>query len=64
MSKNFVCGYVIDFNDGGESEEQVLGRGSLEDCEYIGSLVPGVAYSGARPVKEARFVIVEDSEAK
>lgn len=57
--QQFVCGYVIEFRDGGEPEAEVLHVGSLEDCEKVSSLIPGVAYSGDRPVEGARIVIRE-----
>lgn len=54
---DFVCGCIIEFTDGGEPESQILHRGTLEECERVGKLIPGIAYKGSRPVKEARFVI-------
>jgi hypothetical protein len=56
---SFVCGHVIHFKDGGDTEECVLGRGTLEECERIGQVVLAVSYSGNRPVDHAEFVIVE-----
>ncbi len=31
----YLAGYVLYFRDGGEPEEQVLHRGSLESCEQL-----------------------------
>lgn len=47
-----VCGYVIKFTDGGENEAEVLHVGTKEECERVADLIPAVAYSGNRPVKD------------
>ncbi len=63
-NKKFAAGYVIRFSDGGESEEQVLWVGSLEECERLGDLLPGVAYKGNRPVQDIEFVIASLPETQ
>jgi len=60
----FACGYVINFNDDGESEEQVLHIGSREECEKTGKLFQAVSYSGSRPVKNCEFRVVPISTEK
>jgi len=62
VSERFVCGCVITFNDGGPAEEQVLGRGTYEECEQIDRLIGAISYSGERPVREARFVIAPEKK--
>ena len=57
MSNQFICGFVLHFKDGGSPEATVLGGGTQEECENIGRLLPGVAYSGERPLDRAEFVI-------
>ncbi len=59
MSASHACGYVIEFSDGVDPEEQVLTEGSLSDCEKLRALLPAVAYSGSRQVVGCHFVIVE-----
>lgn len=54
-----ACGYVIEFSDGGEAEEQVLHKGSEASCRRVLEMTPAVMYSGSRPVKECYGVIVE-----
>jgi hypothetical protein len=56
-SEQFACGYRIDFSDGGGPEGRVLHIGSLEECERMARVFPGVAYSGSRPNPRA-FVVV------
>lgn len=53
----WVCGYVLEFTDGGEPEVQVLHVGTQEECERVADLVPAIAYSGDRPTGEARMVV-------
>lgn len=55
----FACGHIIYFRDGGEPEECILGRGTLEECQKIGEVVLAVSYSGDRPIDHAEFVIRE-----
>lgn len=57
--EEFICGYVIEFSDGGDPEGGILHQGTLEDCERVANMIPGVAYSGSRPVAQARIVIHE-----
>lgn len=56
---SFVLGYVIEFSDGGPDESGFLHRGTLESCQRLQTDLPAIAYSGDRPVKGARTVIVE-----
>lgn len=48
---------VVDFSDGGESEESVLHFGSFESCDAAARLIPAISYSGSRPVKDARVSV-------
>jgi hypothetical protein len=48
----FACGYIINFNDGGKSEEQVLHIGSLEECQKMEKILSA----------DCKFVIVPLSE--
>ena len=59
---DYVCGYLIHFSDGGEPEERVLHRGTLEECQRIGTLMLAVSYSGGRPDPRCEFVIVQQQE--
>jgi hypothetical protein len=61
MFVEYVAGYVIRFDDGGDPEGQVLHRGTKEECEKARRLVDGVSYSGDRRVKGAEFFIVPAS---
>lgn len=58
----FACGFVITFDDDGPTEETVLHKGSLEECKDMGRRLPAVSYSGDRPVRGAKFVIVNISD--
>ena len=55
--QRFVCGCVLFFEDGGDPEQMILHRGTQKECEEIGRLLPGVSYSGNRPLDRAEFVI-------
>ena len=55
--KTYAGGYVIEFDDGGEPDEQVLVTGTEEECERVLAFLPAVAYSGTRPVRRAYLVI-------
>jgi len=57
-SEEWVCGYVIEFDDGGEPESQVLHVGSKESCEAVSDMLPAVLYSGDRPIKDAYMRVV------
>lgn len=57
-SDEWVCAYCIDFTDGGPAEGRVLHRGTLEDCQRTSNLMPGIAYSGDRPVRGARSMVM------
>lgn len=57
---SFVCGNIIYFKDG-TSSEQVLHRGTLEECQRISEVCLAVSYSGDKEVDKAQFVIVEES---
>lgn len=59
MGEDFVCVSVLSFDDDGELEAMLLHRGSRESCEEAGSLFPAIAYSGPRPVIDARIMIME-----
>ena len=59
----YACGYLIHFSDGGEPEERVLHRGTLEECQRIGTLMLAVSYSGGRPDPKSEFVIVPEEES-
>jgi hypothetical protein len=56
--KEYVAGYVINFEDDGEPEGQVLHRGTKAECEEVKANTHGITYSGDRPVKDATFFIV------
>jgi hypothetical protein len=49
----------IDFADGGPPDEYPVGFGTLRECDEIARTLPGVAYDGGRPVREARCGVVE-----
>jgi hypothetical protein len=53
----WVCGYVLEFSDGDEPEEQVLHIGTEEECKRVADLLPAVSYSGTRPDPEARMIV-------
>lgn len=53
----YLFGYRIEFGDGGKPEAQILHKGTLEECEEMCRLLPGVVYSGPRPDPRAYFVI-------
>jgi len=59
-SKTYVCGYLIRFSDGGEPEERVLHRGTLEECQRIGKVMLAVSYSGDRPDPKCEFVDIAE----
>lgn len=52
-SDQYVAVYVIEFTDDGLAEVQVIHRGSMEECERVHQLLPGIAYKGSRPIKGA-----------
>lgn len=52
-------GYVIHFLDGGPPEERLIVTGTKEECEAFYNIMPGISYSGERPVDRAEFVVVE-----
>ena len=58
----YVCGYLIHFSDGGEPEERVLHRGTLEECQRIAKVMLAISYSGGRPDPKCEFVIVPEQE--
>ena len=58
----YVCGYLIHFSDGGVPEERVLHRGTLVECQRIGTLMLAVSYSGSRPDPKCELVIVQEQE--
>ena len=60
----YICGYVLSFSDGGSKEEQVLCRGSKEECDMMMDLIPAISYSGDRPDPEARMVVVKLGEGE
>jgi len=62
--ERFACGYVLEFSDGGEPEEQVLHVGTKDECARLMDLVPAVAYSGDRPIADARMVVVPLKESE
>ena len=50
----FICGYVLEFSDGGPPEEQVLHRGTLAECERVDGLGSQIiARQGLRGVGDA-----------
>ena len=57
----YILGCVIDFSDGGDPEGQIIHRGTKKECEKVKELIPGVSYSGSRPIKGARFFIAPAS---
>lgn len=57
----YVAGYVINFDDGGEPDGRVIHRGPKAECEKVKANTHGITYSGDRPVKEAQFFIVPAS---
>lgn len=59
--KQYVCGYVLHFSDGGEPEEVILHRGTQEDCGRILGLILAVSYSGTRAVDHAEAILIEES---
>lgn len=59
QERRFICGYIIEFTDGGEPEGAVLHEGTLDECERVMEMIPGVSYSGSRPIKSARMAIRE-----
>jgi len=62
VSGEWVAGYVMDFTDGGDSEACVLATGTLDKCEHFRNLLPGLAYSGTRPVKGAQSFVMRKSD--
>jgi hypothetical protein len=59
---DWVAGYIMDFADGNDSEARVLVTGSLEKCEHFRNLLPGLAYSGTRPIKGAQSFVMSKSD--
>jgi hypothetical protein len=57
VAEEWCMGYVLDFTDG-ESEGQVLHRGTLESCEDMRRLLPAVTYSGEREIKGASTFVM------
>jgi hypothetical protein len=55
----YVCGYILHFSDGRESEGQVLHTGTKEECEKVMELMSAVSYSGDRPLSKCEGVIRE-----
>jgi hypothetical protein len=53
----WICGYIIGFDDDGEPEGGILARGSKETCERTAELIPAVAYNGDRPNPVARIFV-------
>lgn len=60
----WLCGYIIEFTDGGEPEGGILHEGSREDCEKVRDMIPGVSYSGDRPIKHATIGVWQDESAE
>lgn len=58
-----VVGYIIWFKDGGPPEGQLLGTGTLEECQHIQKFIPAVAYSGSRPLDMATMTVVPREES-
>ena len=53
----YVCGYIINFADGGKPEGQILHTGTLKECQTIFDRTPAVSYSGGRQIKDCRMII-------
>lgn len=53
----WVCGYILEFSDGGEPEEQILHTGTREECLRTADLIPAISYSGSRPSPKASMVV-------
>lgn len=60
----YVAVSALEFADG-SIEAFVLARGEGKKCRSVANMVPGISYSGDKPVKSARVVIMkaEDWEA-
>ena len=61
----WAIGYEISFHDEGETEYRILQDGlcSAKECEEMADLLPGVAYSGPRPVKAAYLIWFRSEDA-
>lgn len=53
----FVALTYIKFKDG-SAEAMEIARGTKEECERVADLIPAVAYSGSKTVKEASVVFM------
>lgn len=61
MNDEFVCVAAIEFADG-SAEYMLLSRGRLKQCESVMNGVPGISYSGVKPVKNAHVMVIPSSE--
>lgn len=59
MEEQFVCGFILDFKDGGPQESQVLYIGTEEKCEEVMKMTNAVSYKGDRVVKKASLKMVK-----
>ncbi|MHB1610372.1 MAG: hypothetical protein ACYCT0_01615 [Sulfobacillus sp.] len=53
----YACGYVLHFDDGGQTEQEILFVGELAQCEILEGQSPEPRYRGPRVMTMARFVI-------
>ena len=60
----WICGTLIAFKDGGESEITVLHQGTKEDCEFVCANTHAVSYSGKRPFDRAQCFVMEIQPGK
>jgi hypothetical protein len=62
MSKElFLCGYILEFSDGGPREGGLLHAGTKEECENTARIIPAICYSGDRPLKACYIRIVPEA---
>ena len=60
----FVLFYTISFQDGDDAELQILHFGNYYDCKAVQDLNLPISYTGNRPIKETRTMIVPEEILK